>query len=92
MHIPLSEAEGRLLELVGRVELGDEVVLTRDGQPVARLEPVANERTSAALATEELRARRRAALERLRGCAKNKSGPDAAHSADFLYDEFGLPT
>jgi prevent-host-death family protein len=38
--VGVNEAVGRLDELVATVEAGGEVILTRDGQPVARLIPV----------------------------------------------------
>lgn len=87
MQVSVSDAKAKLTDLVRRAEAGDEVVLTRHGQSVVRL--VAVERK---LSPEEVRAKRRAALEAFRGCAKGSSGPDAEHSTDFLYDEFGLPT
>lgn len=37
--IPLSEAKTRLSELVRRVEAGEEIVIRRGSQPVARLVP-----------------------------------------------------
>ena len=37
MEIPISEAKGRLTDLVRRAEAGDEVILTRHGQPAAKL-------------------------------------------------------
>ncbi|WP_374233518.1 type II toxin-antitoxin system Phd/YefM family antitoxin, partial [Cellulomonas sp. ACRRI] len=39
--VPLADAASRLPELVHAVEHGDEVTLTRDGRPVARLVAVA---------------------------------------------------
>ncbi len=85
MEISISEAKAHLADLVRRAEAGDEVVLTRHGQPVARIAPV-----SAPLRSPE---ERRAFLEGLRSSATAKAteGPDAARSQDFLYDEFGLP-
>lgn len=44
-RIPLSETDGRMVELVGRVEEGEEIVILRDGKPAARLVPV-SENTS----------------------------------------------
>jgi len=38
--IPLSQAKTKLSELVRRVASGEEVVLTVDGRPAARLVPV----------------------------------------------------
>lgn len=89
MEISITEAKAKLTDLVRRAEAGDEIVLTRHGQPAVRLTPVVE-----VLSAEERRARRRAALEAFRGAAKNApgfQGVDAARSADFLYDENGLP-
>jgi prevent-host-death family protein len=82
MDIPISEAKGRLTDLVRRAEAGDEVVLTRHGRPAARLVPVQSNPT---------REQKRALLEALRGSGKGSFGPDAARSQDFLYDDYGLP-
>lgn len=84
MDVPLSEAKARLTELVRRAEGGEEVVLTRHGHPAARIVPVAP--------AIDVDARRRLFRE-LREAARLKArpGPDAAHAADFLYDEVGLP-
>ena len=84
MQISVTDAKGQLTELVRRSESGEEVVLTRHGQPVARLVPVKPRLDGAA---------RRALLESLRasGGAKAPLGPSAARSQDFLYDECGLP-
>ena len=85
MQVPISEAKGKLTELVRRAEAGDEVVLTRRGHPIARIAPI----------SAQLRGidERRAFLKRLRESGKRKvtEGPDAARSQDYLYDEFGLP-
>lgn len=86
MDIPISEAKGRLTELVRRAEAGDEVVLTRHGQPAARLV-----RARCVPTTAEERA---AIIEKIARSARGKitPGPDAARSQDFLYDEeTGLP-
>jgi prevent-host-death family protein len=81
MKVSVSDAKAQLTELVRRARAGDEIILTRHGQAVVRfvpIEPVTS------------RERRRALLEALRGAAAN-GGPDAARSADYLYDESGLP-
>ena len=39
--VNLADAKARLSELVGRAESGQETVITRRGQPVARLVPMA---------------------------------------------------
>jgi prevent-host-death family protein len=82
MHIPLSEAKGRLTELVRRAEAGDDIVLTRHGQPAARLVPVARKPSDA---------EKEALLDALHGAGKGEFGPDAARAGDWLYDDHGLP-
>lgn len=86
MNVPVSEAKGQLTDLVRRAEGGEEVVLTRHGQPVARLVPMT------AKPKHDPEARRKiieAIVESARG--KATPGPSAARSQDFLYDENGLP-
>jgi prevent-host-death family protein len=84
MQISVSEAKAQLTELVRRAEAGEEVVLTRFGQPVARLVPEARKPTLA---------ERQAIIAEIRAAVRGKAtpGPSAARSQDFLYDEFGLP-
>lgn len=85
MRISITEAEGQLTELVRLANQGEEVVLTQDGLPAVRLEPVRKP-----LPPEE----RSRFLDRLREEVRKKNlppGPDAAHSQDFLYDDYGLP-
>lgn len=84
MKISVSAAKGKLTEIVKLAEAGDEVILTRRGQEVARLVPVAAAPSAAG---------RRALMERLRASASGKAGPgpDAARSQDFLYGDDGLP-
>lgn len=89
MNVSLSEAKGRLTELVRRAEAGEEVVLTRHGRPAARIVP-----NETKLTPEEVRARRRKALDAFRGCLKGRPGFEgvtAERVSDFLYDEQGLP-
>ena len=84
MRVSVSEAKGQLTELVRLAEGGDEVVLTRHGQPVVRLVPVKTMPT-----VEE---RRRVIAEvRAAGRGAASPGPSAARSQDFLYGEDGLP-
>lgn len=85
MKISVSEAKAQLTDLVRRAEAGEEVVLTRHGQPAVRLTPVTKRRLDPAA--------RRAVLENLslRGSKKALPGPSAARSQDFLYDDDGLP-
>jgi prevent-host-death family protein len=85
MRISVTDAKGQLTDLVRRAEAGDEVILTRHGQPAVRL---------VAVKTKPLDpAARRKILEEVRasGRAKATPGPSAARSQDFLYDENGLP-
>jgi prevent-host-death family protein len=84
MRISVTEAKGQLTELVRRAEAGDEVILTRRGQPAVRLVP-AN--------SEQIRAARRAIIEEVQAAAAKKvtPGPSAARSQDFLYGDDGLP-
>ena len=84
MEVAISVAKARLTELVRQAEAGEEVVLTRRGQPVVRLAP---------LRPVVEQGRRRALLDDVRalGRAAAADGPDAAHSQDFLYDDDGLP-
>lgn len=84
MHIAVSEAKAQLTELVRRAEAGDEIILTRHGHPAARLVPIRPTLD---------KARKQAIMEEIQAecVAHMRSGPDAAHSQDFLYDEDGLP-
>lgn len=84
MKISVSEAKGRLTDLLRRAQAGEEVVLTRHGRAAARLTPIK--------AVLDRKARREL-LEGVRasGAAKASAGPNAARSQDFLYDEDGLP-
>lgn len=84
VKISVTEAKGQLTELVRRAEAGEEIILTRHGQPAARLAP--------AKGALDRRARRKL-LQAVRtsGAAKATAGADAARSHDFLYDENGLP-
>jgi prevent-host-death family protein len=80
MKIAVSKAKAQLLDLVRRAEAGEEVVLTRQGRPVARLVPMMPDA-----------AERRAALMEARATAAPETGASAASSQDFLYDDVGLP-
>jgi prevent-host-death family protein len=77
MKIAVSDAKAQLLDLVRRAEKGEEVILTRRGEAIAKLVGLAPDGD-----------RRRAALARARGAAKSSiSAEDAAN----LYDDHGLP-
>ena len=86
MNVPVSEAKGQLTDLVRRAEAGEEVVLTRHGQPVAKLVAVAEK-------PKHDPETRRKIIEDIVESARGKAtpGPSAARSQDFLYDENGLP-
>jgi prevent-host-death family protein len=86
MDIPISEAKGRLTDLVRRAEAGDDVILTRHGKPAAKLVPVrpvpVDQRERAAIIERIVRQAR----------AEISPGPNSARSQDFLYDpETGFP-
>jgi prevent-host-death family protein len=84
MRISVTDAKGQLTDLVRRAEAGEEVVLTRHGQPAARIVAAGRPRD---------RTQRRALLDAIQaaGTARATAGPDAARSQDFLYDDDGMP-
>jgi prevent-host-death family protein len=56
--VTVAQAKARLSEILSKVEKGGEVVITRRGQPVARLSPVRTAREPIDFATmDALRAR-----------------------------------
>jgi prevent-host-death family protein len=84
MEISVTEAKAQLTDLVRRAESGEEVVLTRHGQPAVKMVPVKAKPTAAekrALITEIMEAASKKALP----------GPSAARSQDFLYGDDGMP-
>jgi prevent-host-death family protein len=84
MQISVTEAKGRLTELVRRAEAGEDVILTRHGHAAVRLvqvKPVADATFRKALL----------ASVRASAAAKAAAGTSAARSQDFLYGEDGLP-
>ena len=84
MDVSVKEARDKLDELLDRAEAGEEVVLTREGRPPARIvvaRPAGKTDFDRAVIDEITR----------RAIAEGLPGPDAAHSQDYLYDEFGLP-
>jgi antitoxin (DNA-binding transcriptional repressor) of toxin-antitoxin stability system len=91
MQVDVKEAKERLEELLDRASAGEPVFVSAgpNGPSVLLVR---------AAAPEE-RARREAAIEAIQGTVRRKreaglvsDGPDAAHCADFLYDEeTGLP-
>ncbi len=85
MRISVSDAKGQLTDLIRRAEAGEEIILTRHGQPAVHLAPIKKALID--------RAARRNLLEAVRtsGAAKAQAGESAARSQDFLYDKDGLP-
>lgn len=84
MNISVSEAKAQLTDLVRRAEDGEEVVLTRHGQPTVKLVAVKAKMTAA---------ERLAVIDRVMAASAGKAlpGPSAARSQDFLYGDDGLP-
>ena len=84
MRVSVTDAKGQLTDLVRRAETGDDVVLTRHGQPAVRL---------VAIRTVGDPAARRKVMEAVMrsGSAKATAGESAAASQNFLYDDDGLP-
>ena len=84
MRISVTEAKGKLTELVRRAEDGDEVVLTRHGRATVALVPVRP------LLNADVR---RGVIAAVRASAADKRQPgvSAARSQDFLYGDSGLP-
>ena len=83
MRIPVTEAKGRLTELIRRAEAGDEVILTRHGHAAVRLAPIEPVTDASS---------RKAVLDAVRAsaAAKATAGPSAARSQDFLFGRDGL--
>ena len=78
MQISVSDAKAHLTELLRRAEEGEDIVLTRHGQPLARLAPIVAERNRRA---------RLANLKMMRQAARTKAaiGPGAFSSWDYLF-------
>jgi prevent-host-death family protein len=69
-HVAITDAETHLKDLVAEVEsTGDEIVLTRDGAPVARLLRAEQQARSAEVSPEQIE-RRRAAASKLQEIAR----------------------
>ncbi|WP_267354346.1 MULTISPECIES: type II toxin-antitoxin system prevent-host-death family antitoxin [unclassified Methylobacterium] len=84
MRVSVTDAKAQLTDLVRRAEAGDEVILTRHGQPVVRLTTIVPKPDLAA------RGDIIAALQAA-AAAKLAPGPGAAWSQDCLYGDDGLP-
>ena len=78
MQISVSDAKARLTELLRRAEAGEDIVLTRHGQPAARLAPI--------VAAQNRKARL-AQLDALRQGDRTRTaiGPRGAPSWDFRF-------
>lgn len=76
-HFGTFEAKNRLSALLDMVEAGEEVTITRNGKPVARLVPVT--------VTEEQREKaRKAAAELLEMRKQVKPDPDGLTVLDYI--------
>ena len=64
-RIDIAEAEARLADLIARAERGEEIVITRDGDVVARLVAQASDRERSMAAFERIRANAQAARSKL---------------------------
>jgi prevent-host-death family protein len=60
-HVAAADAKARLSEMLDRVERGEEITITRHGEPVARLVPVQKHDPEKA----------REAIEKWIACSKN---------------------
>ena len=82
-----AEAKAHLSELLDRVARGEEIVITRDGKPAARLVPAegAPKPAGKKATIEEIREISRRFRTRVKG---DFSSQDIN---DILYDEDGLP-
>lgn len=84
MEIPISRAGRSLSALIRRADAGEEILLTRHGEAVARLLPL----TSRPTADEK----RRILLKVRADAPRRREGvPEAAVSHHCLYDAHGLP-
>ena len=84
MDVALHEVKGHLSEYIRRVNDGEHIVITSHGKPVAELRAVGSTKHPI---------QRLAAMHRImrEAAVTITEGPDAAHSADFLYDDEGMP-
>lgn len=76
IHVNIGEAKTRLSELVAASLRGEEVILSRAGKPVARIEPL---ESAVADAKERERAERAAKWDAWIGSGKGKYGPNAGN-------------
>lgn len=90
MRISVQDAQGKLGELIDRADKGEDILLTRGGDPIARIVPLKTVEASAK-DIEDFAALLRDIKERARRAADPFPEETAARSQDFLYDEDGLP-
>ncbi|TPP06524.1 type II toxin-antitoxin system Phd/YefM family antitoxin [Rhizobium glycinendophyticum] len=90
MRIFRTGRAGKLGELIDRADKGEDILLTRDGDPIARIVPLKAVETPTR-SRDEFRVALREIKERARQTADPFPGETAARSQDFLYDEDGLP-
>ncbi|WP_134682407.1 type II toxin-antitoxin system Phd/YefM family antitoxin [Paracoccus ravus] len=79
MELPITEAKGKLTDLVRRAEAGETVILTRHGQPVADIVPRRDRLPAAAI------------LALIASVQKEAAAMGAKPMPHDLYDENGLP-
>ena len=86
MDVSVTEAKSRLTDLIRRAEAGEDVVVTRHGEPVVRLSII---KTQKRRSNDEMMA----AIDAIVAISSKKAlpGPSAARSQDFLYGDDGLP-
>ena len=84
MEIAINEAKGKLSGLINAALEGEQIVLTKHGKPVAEIKPLAGVKSP----KDKLATIRRIMQETSEIVTE---GPDAVHSADFLYDDAGMP-
>jgi len=86
----INQADFTMEKIIQHIEAGDEVILTKNGNTVAKIIP------EMSVEKNEKKERLDALVARLQKsvAAKMQTGMphvDAARSQDFLYDEYGLP-
>ncbi|THV21586.1 type II toxin-antitoxin system Phd/YefM family antitoxin [Peteryoungia ipomoeae] len=90
MRISVQDAQRNLEELVDRADKGEDILLTRDGNPIARI-VLLNTVETPTKNTEDFATLLRAIKEQARQTADPFPEETAARSQDFLYDGDGIP-
>lgn len=85
MKIAIIKAKTRLSELVDTALNGEQVLLTKNGKPIAEIKPIRAKKKP----IDKLTALQKIARQ---AQAKYTPGPDAANSSNFLYDDQGIPS